>query len=60
MKYTVVGVYLDSDPIYQRYADVFDADTPEEAEELAYSTASLDLVVAGVFEGELTAVDKET
>jgi hypothetical protein len=57
VKYTVVGVYEDSDPIYQRYADTFEADSPEEAETKALIATDDALIVAGVFEGEITAVD---
>ena len=55
--FTVVGFYAAND---QRYCDSFEAKTPDKAEKLAVAKAlteeSADLLIAGVFEGELTAV----
>ena len=58
MVYTVVGVYADND--YQRFAFHIEADSPEEAEKEmvdAATDAGAEAIVAGVFNGKLTAVD---
>lgn len=50
-KYLVIGLYLDQDPP-QRWADSYECDTPEEAEQLALADYDADgdyqLAVAGV------------
>ena len=55
--FTVVGFYEDNN---QRYCDTFEAKTPDKAEKMALAKAraeeSTDLLIAGVFEGELSAV----
>lgn len=54
-KYLVIGVYEDDGA--QRYAEVFDADSPAEAEALAHETV-LDLLIAGVIQApDLSVVE---
>ena len=57
-QYTVVGVYADND--YQRFADCVEAEDPQQAEYLVVNSAVGELIVAGVFEGDITAVDAKT
>lgn len=52
-KYLVVGIYLEDD--YQRFADSYEAESPEDAERMAPE----DVCVAGVVElrdGEMVVV----
>jgi len=57
MKYTVVGIYEDN---HQRFCTTVDALTPGQAESLAEAEAGPDLIVAGVFAGDLTPADIHT
>lgn len=62
--YTVVGLWMDADPPC-RVAAWVEAESPEEAIRLAASGIGSDdgdlgdLLVAGVFEGHLYAVDEQ-
>lgn len=62
MKYTVVGVYGDNGwhDDWSRAAFHVEAESPEQAEQIANDDQHGDgeLIVAGVFEGELMAVDR--
>lgn len=51
--YTVVGILADTD---QRYCNVIAAATPDSAEKKARAMQA-ELLVAAVFEGDLTPVD---
>lgn len=55
--FTVVGCYEDNN---QRYCDTFEATTPYKAERMAIARAraeeTANLLIAGVFEGDLSAV----
>lgn len=54
--YLVIGIYADN---HQRYADTFDASTPDEAEEMAQDAAKAahtSLIIAGVLrDGQVVA-----
>jgi hypothetical protein len=52
-EFTVIGVYEDSEPRYQRYAETFTADRAEDAE----SQAPENLIVAGVVRGAVPMED---
>lgn len=66
MRYTVVGLWMDVDPP-QRMAAAVDAQDPDEAIEKAAAgdwdsdqqDFVGDLLVAGVFEGDIKAVDSQ-
>lgn len=51
--YTVIGVYADNQ---QRYADTFEASSPEAAEEQAEASTETELIIAGVIEGHARVV----
>lgn len=58
-KFTVIGLYIDQDPP-QRYAQAFEAETAEEAEDLCLETYfgndEFDLAIAGVIAGDVEVV----
>ena len=56
MVYTVVGLYTENG---QRYAESVEAANPAEAEKAVLHQAEEELVIAGVFEGELQTVDQD-
>ena len=54
--YTVFAIYEDN---HQRFATTVEAESPEAAEEQAQACAPAPLVVAGVVEGRVLAVDED-
>ena len=56
-RYTVIGVY--TEPAYQRFAQGFDAETPQDAERQAGEMAGYGFVVAAVLPGDVLPVDED-